>query len=200
MDELTQWIVVVFFGIFQMVGGAFTGNGVRSLLAALRLRGDPEAQAAGFKQARTTLVSGCTFGFAAILFSALTVMRVNVWYFVAGVLIYLVVSAGAAFLPEGTLSEIGAGTFAAIGIGLAAVLLAILVGIFAFQRGEPLFGVIWAGIAGLVGLTFLSTGIKTLLQGGALDLHADDSGGMEVQERRLDKHEVNPRRKSRPQR
>lgn len=183
MDSITQWIVVLFFAVFEMVGGAFTGVGVRSLLAALRLRDDPEAQSADFKQARTTLVSGCTFGFAAILFSAFTVRTINPWYFVVGVVIYVAVTAGAAFLPQGTLSEIGAGTFAAIGIGLVAVMLAILVGIFAFQRGEPLFGVIWAGIAGLVGLTFLSTGVKALLSGRAEDLSPNDSGELEIKTR-----------------
>jgi hypothetical protein len=132
MDSIMQWTVVLFFAIFEMVGGAFTGVGIRGLLAAVRAGGDPEAQAADFKQARTTLVSGCTFGFAAILFSAFTVRTINPWYFAIGVVIYVAVTVGAAFMTAGTLAEIGAGTFAAIGIGLAATMLGILVGIFAF--------------------------------------------------------------------
>jgi hypothetical protein len=46
-----------------------------------------------------------------------------------------------------------------------------------------LFGIIWAGIAGLVGLTFLSSGIKALLSGGAEDLSPNASGDLEIKTR-----------------
>ena len=177
---MMPYVAFLFFALFQLIGGVAFGAGLRQLYAAVTVF-DAEARGAGLTQARGLLVTGLAFGGIVTVVSALAFARSDSRLFLIGVGLLAVAVLGSALLPRFMLQELGAGTLAAIGIGVLVVPMAVLVAIEGFRNGDPGFGLVWGGCAGFVGLTFLLGGLQALLSGKALVLAQTSPGSYQLE-------------------
>jgi len=176
---MMPYVAVLFFALFQLLGGVSIGAGLRQLLAAIR-DADAEARAAALSPALRSLFFGVLSGGIVTAVSALAFAASARPLFLAGLAVLLSAILGSALLPRSVLQELGAGTLAGIGIGLLVVPMAVLVAIEGFRNGDPVFGLIWGGCAGFVGLVFLLSGLQALLSGKALVLRQTAPGSYTV--------------------
>src|SRR5438067_1454030 len=135
MDSPIQWVLVLFFGVFQLMGGVALGSGARHGFAAMAAGTDAEARSAHVRQGCGALMFGVLFGGAALLMEAVSLAPISRWFLVAGGLVFALAALGSAFIPQQTLAELGAGTLTAIGLGLVALPMGVLVALEGFRKG-----------------------------------------------------------------
>ena len=177
---MMPYVAILFFALFQLIGGVAFGAGLRQLYAGFTAS-DGAARAAGLKQARGLLLTGLLFGGIVTAVSALAFLRSDSRLFLVGAGLLVAAVLGSALLPRFMLQELGAGTLTAIGIGLLVAPMAVLVAVEGFRKGDPGFGLVWGGCAGFVGLTFLLGGLQALLSGKALVLVQTSPGSYQVE-------------------
>ena len=162
-----QIFIMLFFGVFVAWGGLTLGNGIR--LWRARAPGSGASMRLGALIAGTILLTG-----SAVLSQA------NNWSATVLWVAFPILVLGSAFIPQQTLGELGAGTFIAIGLGVVVTTMSALVVREAFNHSDVLFGLLWGGCAGFVGLGFLSSGLMALLRGKTLALKQTDAGQYEI--------------------
>lgn len=159
--------MVIFFGLFEAVGGISIGMGVRDMIA-------------GSSKNLGSVFAGALFGGAALLMSGLMLRPLNLWLFVLGVLVFLAAFAARVLVPQEVVDRIGAGTLVALGIGIAVLPVGGVVGVEAFRNDDALFGMVFGGCTTLVGGSFFLTGVGALLRGKPLILRTIRQGEMEI--------------------
>lgn len=163
-----QIFLMLFFGVFQTLGAVFVGLGVRDLL-----EGEPGGGSIFF---------GAVFAGTGTLFSAVFMHGLNTWAFPVGVMFTFFITLGVIFSPKEILQRYGAIT-AVIALGGFATLVGggVLIGTLRAQE-EILFGILFGGCWGTVGLGFLLTGVSALLRGKRLHFKPKGSGKYEIVE------------------
>ena len=165
----TQVFLMLFFGIFQLLGAIFLGLGVRQMIAG-------ESNGVG------QVFIGTIFGGVGLLFSALFMYQMNTWGFPAGAMITFGVALTTMFAPQELLTRFGA-SILMIGIGGIVALMGALVLIAAWRtRQEILFGILFGGCWGSVGLMFLLTGLGALVRGKPLRFKQTGSGSYTIEQ------------------
>ncbi len=169
-----QIILMLFFGVFQTLGAVFVGLGVRQLL---------EGEAGG-----GSIFMGAIFAGAGTLFSAVFMHELNTWAFPISVMFTFLVALSTIILPKEILERFGAIAFT-IAIGGFATFVggAVLIGTLRAQQ-EVLFGILFGGCWGSVGLGFLLTGVSALLRGKRLRFKQTSPGKYEIAEDAEDKN------------
>ena len=176
---MTPLLLVLVFGLFQLIGGVTFGAGLRQVYAAFSAA-DAETRSSNLLQARGALVSGAVFGGIATLVSTAYFLPDYRPYYLAGLAVLACAVLGSFFLPRFILQEIGAGTLAGLGIGLIVLPMGVLVAMEGFRNGDVWFGLAWGGCAGFVGLVFVLSSLQALLSGKALVLHQKGPGTYEM--------------------
>lgn len=163
-----QIILMLFFGVFQTLGAVFVGLGVRHLL---------EGESGG-----GAIFFGAIFAGAGTLFSAVFMHELNSWAFPVGVMFTFSVALSTIILPKEILERFGTIAFM-IAIGGFATFVggAVLIGTLRAQQ-EILFGLLFGGCWGSVGLGFLLTGVNALLRGKRLRFKQKRPGKYEIVE------------------
>ena len=162
-----QIFITLFFGVFVAWGGIMLGSGVRAWRAG--------QQGGGASMRIGVLIGGVT-----LLVGSAVLSQANNWSATVLWIAFPILVLGSAFIPQQTLSELGAGTFVAIGLGAVVTTMGALVAREAFNNSDVLFGLAWAGCAGFVGLGFLLTGIGALLRGQRLVMKQKAPGEYEL--------------------
>ncbi len=162
-----QVFLMLFFGVFQVIGAVFVGLGVRQML---------RGESAGTGQ----IFFGAIFAGAGTLFSGVFMHELNAWGFPVGVMTTCLVALGVIFSPEEILQRFGA-SVGVIALGGFATLVggAVLIGTLRAQE-EILFGILFGGCWGSVGLGFLLTGVNALVRGKPLRFKEKGPGKYEV--------------------
>lgn len=163
-----QIFLMLFFGVFQTLGAVFVGLGVRDLL---------EGEAGG-----GSIFFGAIFAGTGTLFSAVFMHELNTWAFPVGVMWTFFVTLSIIILPKEILQRYGA-IAATIAIGGFGTLVGggVLIGTLRAQE-EILFGILFGGCWGSVGLGFLLTGVSALLRGKPLRFKQKRPGSYEITE------------------
>lgn len=170
MDQnslVSQIFLMLFFGVFQVLGAAFIGLGVRQLL-----QGQPE----GIGQ----IFAGGMFAGVGTLFSVVFMHEINPWSIRAGIAIVFIVVLGVTFATDELLQRFGA-IATVIGIGSVGAIMGgiVLLETMRMQQ-EIVFGLLFGGCWGFVGLGFLLTGLGALLRGKPLRFRQKGAGTYEI--------------------
>jgi hypothetical protein len=159
MNPTSLPLLVVFFGIFHVFGGALFGQGIR----ALRDNRD---------RARFFLVSGAVFGILPIVFDyAFLMMQNAVVWGLGGPALFLFATVVSAFVWEGPFEEIDPKALLALGMGSGAVLLGIFGAMFMWNAAQQdnvgafdyIMGGVWTCLFVGVGASFAWLGLSALM-------------------------------------
>ena len=163
-----QIFMMLFFGVFQTLGAVYVGLGVRQLL---------EGESGG-----GSIFFGAMFAGAGTLFSAVFMRELNAWSFPVGVMFTVFIALSTIILPKEILQRYGAIAFT-IAIGGFGTLVggAVLIGTLRAQE-EILFGILFGGCWGFVGLGFFLTGVSALVRGKRLRFKQKRPGSYELAE------------------
>lgn len=164
----TQIFLVLFFGVFQVLGAVFLGWGVRQMIAG---------ESSGVGQ----VFIGAMFAGVGTLFSAVFMYQINAWGFPVGLLATFFVTLVTMFAPQELLTRFGASVML-VGIGGFAVFVAGMVLMSALRAAQDIwfaviFGVCWGG----VGLGFLLTGLGALWRGKSLRFKQTGPGSYTIE-------------------
>lgn len=164
----TQIFLMLFFGVFQVLGAVFLGLGVRQMIAG-------ESSGVGH------VFIGAMFGGVGTLFSAVFMYQINSWGFPVGLLVTFFVTLVTMFAPQEFLTRFGASVML-VGIGGFAVFVAGMVLTSALRAAQDIwfaviFGVCWGG----VGLSLLLSGLGALLRGKPLRFKQTGPGSYTIE-------------------
>lgn len=153
MDPKLIPLLVVFLGIFHVIGGAAFGTGLRRMIW--------EGGEAEF-----LLIWGGLFGGIPMVFD-LFLLFGNPFAGVIGPALFLASMLITTFFWRGVLEEIGAATLTSIVVGAGALLLGAAALPFLVERGEVVFAILWSSIFITAGAIFLFAGLNALRRGRA---------------------------------
>ncbi|MBI4671179.1 MAG: hypothetical protein HY741_05870 [Chloroflexi bacterium] len=158
-------LLVVFFGIFHVFGGALFGRGIR---ARREHSGD----------ARPFLVGGAVFGIAPVIFDfAFFIPQGAIVWGLIGPALFVLAALISAFVWEGPFEEIDTRALISLGMGSGAVLLGVFGALFmwnAAQTSNPglvdyIMGGVWTCMFVGIGGSFAWAGLSAILHHRTLD-------------------------------
>lgn len=165
--EIVPLFLFLFCAVFQTLGAAFIGLGVRAMLNGETGNGGQ-------------ILFGAIFAGAGTLFSFAMTREFNAWGFPIGVMWTFLVILGTIFTPQEILARFGASvTTIALGSFAALVGGAVLIGTIRAQE-EILFGILFGGCWSVVGWSLALTGIGALLRGKPLRFKRKRAGEYEI--------------------
>ena len=159
-----QILAILFFGVFEAIGGILIGLGVHRLI----------------EQASTglgSIVLGVVWSAATTLVCYTLLYRVEPKLFYLELIVLGSCTVGRIIVPQEWVDGIGAGTVLAIALGTVVTVIGAGVAIETFRRQEEiLFGILFGGCWSFVGITFFATGVRALLRGKPLHLRQKSAG------------------------
>ena len=165
-----QILAILFFGVFQAVGGILIGLGVRRLIE------QPSAGLGG-------IILGLGWSAATTLVCYVMLYSVEPKLFFLELIVLGSCTVGRIIVPQEWVDGIGAGTVLAIALGTVVTVIGAGVAIETFRRQEEiLFGILFGGCWSFVGITFFATGVRALLRGKPLHLRQKSAGKYELTE------------------
>jgi hypothetical protein len=166
-DLPAQIMTFLFFGIFLVTSGVFTGATVRRLMS-------------GNSAEMGQMVLGGMFGGIAVFMAAVMLKPANPGLFYADFLFFLIPFLLVAFMPESFTQRIGSGTLISIGLGLFITVLGVFIGWAGSNNGGGTGAWLFGGCWSVFGILFLQMGVMALVRGKPLRLRSGRNGTTEI--------------------
>ncbi len=153
-------IVTLLVALLQAIGGVLIGLGARTL--PIFAGGSAQSLRAAWKNPYSPLLAGAVFAAGGLLLGMVILVPINRLYLLADLLVLVAALVSGAFAPRSLLERYGLSTVVPVGLGLFVIAFGLLVATEAINHGQMEFGLAWAVIAGVVGLGFLSAGLRSV--------------------------------------